>query len=139
AARAAGELGRIDLVPLLEQNFNSDNPACRFWSAWSSALLAGYGKTIEILQSLAESPGPFRERALHLALRRLNLARAHAWNQQLSRNPASLRLSVIGAGIIGDPVLIPWLIEQMSVPPLARVAGEAFTMITGADLAYLDL
>lgn len=139
AARAAGELGRIDLVPLLEQNIYSDNPACRFWSAWSSALLAGYGKTIEILQSIAESPGPFRERALQLALRRLNLARAHTWNQQLSRNPASLRLSVIGGGILGDPVLIPWLIEQMSVPPLARVAGEAFTMITGVDLAYHDL
>jgi uncharacterized protein (TIGR02270 family) len=48
-------------------------------------------------------------------------------------------LSVIGAGILGDPALITWLIEEMSVPPLARVAGEAFTMITGVDLAYHDL
>jgi uncharacterized protein (TIGR02270 family) len=42
-------------------------------------------------------------------------------------------------GIIGDPASVPWLIEQMAEPPLARVAGEAFSMITGVDLAYDDL
>jgi uncharacterized protein (TIGR02270 family) len=31
------------------------------------------------------------------------------------------------------------LIEQMTVPEVARVAGEAFSMITGVDLAYEDL
>jgi uncharacterized protein (TIGR02270 family) len=41
--------------------------------------------------------------------------------------------------VIGDPVLIPWLIEQMKAPELARVAGESFTMITGVDIAYEDL
>ena len=48
-------------------------------------------------------------------------------------------MAVIGAGVIGDPVSIPWLIEQMMIPELARVAGEAFTMITGVDIAYEDL
>jgi len=27
----------------------------------------------------------------------------------------------------------------MTIPELARVAGEAFTMITGVDIAYEDL
>ncbi|MCI5164482.1 MAG: hypothetical protein D3917_21205 [Candidatus Electrothrix sp. AX5] len=44
-----------------------------------------------------------------------------------------------GAGVLGDPVAVPWLIEIMAVPELARVAGEAFSMITGLDLAYEDL
>ena len=74
-----------------------------------------------------------------MALRRMNLANAHAWQQHLARNPQTARLAVIAAGIIGDPAGIPWLIEQMSIAPLARVAGEAFTMITGVDLAYDDL
>jgi len=139
AIRAVGELARTDLVPFLQQELSSKDPVCRFWSAWSSALLSGYGNTIQILQSIAASPGPFRERALQLALRRINLSAAHAWTQQLSRDPQSLRLAVIGAGILGDPALVPWLIEQMRVPPLARVAGEAFTMIAGVDLAYQDL
>jgi uncharacterized protein (TIGR02270 family) len=139
AARAVGELGRTDLVSLLQLDLNAKDPGYRFWSAWSSALLAGYSSTIQQLQTIAASPGRYRERALHMALRRLGLHSARAWHQQLAQDPQALRLAVIGAGIIGDPALIPWLIDHMSIPPLARVAGEAFTMITGVDLAYQDL
>jgi uncharacterized protein (TIGR02270 family) len=139
AARAVGELGRTDLVSLLQLDLNAKDPGYRFWAAWSSALLAGYSSTIQLLQTIASSPGPYRERALNMALRRLGLHSARAWHQQLARDPQTLRLAVIGAGIIGDPALIPWLIDHMSIPPLARVAGEAFTMITGVDLAYEDL
>jgi uncharacterized protein (TIGR02270 family) len=39
----------------------------------------------------------------------------------------------------GDPAIMPWLIQMMEVPELARVAGESFTMITGVDIAYEDL
>jgi uncharacterized protein (TIGR02270 family) len=139
AARAVGELGRTDLVSLLQLDLNAKDPGYRFWSAWSSALLAGYSSTIQQLQAIASSPGPYRERALNMALRRLGLHSARAWHQQLARDPQTLRMAVIGAGIIGDPALIPWLIDHMSIPPIARVAGEAFTMITGVDLAYEDL
>jgi uncharacterized protein (TIGR02270 family) len=44
-----------------------------------------------------------------------------------------------GADVIGDPTQNPWLIDYLRVPELARSAGEAFTMITGIDLAYEDL
>ena len=47
--------------------------------------------------------------------------------------------AIIMAGAIGDPEFIPWLIDQMKILPLARPAGEAFTLITGVDLAYRDL
>jgi hypothetical protein len=40
---------------------------------------------------------------------------------------------------MGDPMSIPWLIQMMKAPELARVAGEALTMITGVDIAYEDL
>jgi uncharacterized protein (TIGR02270 family) len=139
ALRAVGELARTDLVPYLQQELNSKDPACRLWSAWSTALLSGYGSSIQILQSIAACPGPFRERALQLVLRRVSLSSAHTLNQQLSRDPESLRFAILGAGILGDPALVPWLIEQMRIPSLARVAGEAFSMITGVDLAYQDL
>jgi uncharacterized protein (TIGR02270 family) len=139
AARAVGELGRIDLVPLLEENFKSDQQGCRFWSAWSSALLTGYSKPVAILQSIAEASGPFRERAHQIALRRLGIVDGILWNDQLVALPGGLRLAIIGAGILGFPSLIPRLIEWMTDPPLARIAGEAFTMITGIDLAYHDL
>jgi uncharacterized protein (TIGR02270 family) len=139
ALRAVGELGRMDFVPLIQGQLNATDDACRFWAAWSTALLAGYMDALDVLQSFAESGTPFRERALQLALRRVDLKSAHFRQQQLAKNPQSARLAVIGAGVIGDPVVIPWLMEQMSLPPLARVAEEAFTMITGVDIAYEDL
>ena len=42
---------------------------------------------------------------------------------------------LIAAGAFADPEAIPFLIDQMKVPELARVAGESFSMITGADIA----
>src|SRR6185503_83156 len=77
--------------------------------------------------------------AVHVLLRRLDLSAAKVWQKQLARQPNHLRLAVQAVGIIGDPESIPWLIEQMKVLPLARVAGEAFTSITGAGLAFRDL
>lgn len=44
-----------------------------------------------------------------------------------------------GYGAMGDPMSVPWLIQMLKVPELARVAGESFTMITGVDIAYEDL
>lgn len=42
-------------------------------------------------------------------------------------------------GVIGDPIRVPWLIGHMEEVRTARAAGEAFTLISGADLALLDL
>lgn len=56
----------------------------------------------------------------------------------LSKNRNSSRTVHICAGAIGDPALIPWLMDYMSVQDMARVAGESFTMITGVDIAYED-
>jgi uncharacterized protein (TIGR02270 family) len=44
-----------------------------------------------------------------------------------------------GAGLIGDPTYVPWLMKHMADDKLARLAGESFSLITGADLALLDL
>jgi uncharacterized protein (TIGR02270 family) len=139
AARAVGELARTDLVPAIQRELNSKEEGCRFWAAWTVALLAGYSNAIETLKSFVTVPGRFRGRALQLALRRMNGESALEWISELSKTRANLRMAVVGAGIVGDPSRIPWLIEHMTDPQIARVAGEAFSMITGVDLAYLDL
>ena len=139
ALRAVAELGRLDLLSLIRRELNAKDDACRFWAAWSVTLLGGHTDAVQVLQSFAESVGPYRERALKVAFPRLSIYSAHAWQKQLAANPKSVRMAAIGAGVMGDPYLIPWLIEQMKIPVLARVAGEAFTMITGVDIAYDDL
>ncbi|MBV6471037.1 MAG: hypothetical protein NBKEAIPA_02964 [Nitrospirae bacterium] len=136
--KAVGELGRNDLLPVVKSNLNSEDPTSRFWAAWSGALL-GEPSAIPVLQRLAEQGGERAESACAMALRRMPLQAAHEWQRELAGRPETLRMAVQGLGVIGDPAGIPWLIERMAKPEVARVAGESFTMITGTDLAYEDL
>jgi uncharacterized protein (TIGR02270 family) len=139
ALRAVGELGLESSHPITRKSFSSPDAACRFWANWSAALLVGDTDAIPNLQGIAETKGPYQVRALGLAMRRLEPRKGKAWQAKLAEAPELLRLAVIGAGVLGDPELVPWLIAQMKLPPLARVAGEAFTMITGVDIALQSL
>lgn len=138
ALKAVGELGRRDLIAYLQASFRDENSKCHFYAAWSAALL-GDAYACPILQAIAQSDSPYCEEATKMALRRLPLKTAQGWLKELSQNEEYLRQAIIGAGALGDPAIIPWLFEMMTVPEHARVAGEAFTMITGVDLAYEDL
>jgi uncharacterized protein (TIGR02270 family) len=139
ALRAVGELGRVDLLPRMRGGLTDSDQGARFATAWSVTLLSPNLDSLTVLRTIAESPGPFSSRAFQTAIRRMDLTGAKAWQAWFSRRIEGLRVAIAGAGAVGDPEYIPWLIEQMKLPILARVAGEAFTMITGIDLAYDDL
>jgi uncharacterized protein (TIGR02270 family) len=138
AAKAVGELGRVDLMSWLRDSLKIDDNSYRFYSAWSATLL-GSSAGVPALCVLAASEGPYAERAGSMALRRMSVADGHSWIRELASQSERQRLAVIGAGPLGDPASIPWLIEHMAVPKLARVAGESFSMITGVDISYEDL
>jgi len=140
ALKTAGELGRTDQLSSLRYNLKAEDEKCRFYAAWSMLLL-GNTESVTTLQEIAVkgSLAENAEKACAAALRRMPLDTAHAWLRVLSEKEQGARLSVQGAGVLGDPVAVPWLIEMMVAPELARVAGEAFSMITGLDLAYEDL
>ena len=138
ALRAAGELGRIDLLSFIKEHLNEDDENCRFYAAWAAALL-GDASSIRVLCDIAQEKGCHAQKACNMALRLMQLSDAHEWLQKLSKSPSLRRLAVTGYGVIGDPVSIPWLMEIMAEPEFARVAGESFTMITGVDIAYEDL
>ena len=64
----------------------------------------------------------------------MDTERGHELLRQLAEAPDADRLRIIGIGFVGSVRYVPWLIDQMSKPSLARVAGEAFVNITGADV-----
>ena len=138
ALKAVGELGKIDLQKAVIAHLNSEDVPCRFAAAWSAAIL-GEESSIAVLRELGLSGGPFAERATALALRRMTVDEARTWHRELANQPTFRRLAVQAVGVIGDPILIPWLFGQMAIADVARVAGESFSMITGVDLAYDDL
>jgi uncharacterized protein (TIGR02270 family) len=137
--RAVGELGRTDLLPRVAEELQAEDIGCRFSAAWSAALLGDGAAAIDALKGLAKVAEPHGEEATRIACRRMDLPAANEWEGELQRTPGGERLAVVGAGAIGDPAAVPWLVERMRIPVLARVAGEAFTMITGVDIAYEDL
>lgn len=139
ALRAAGELGRKDLLPTLREHAGSDDEACRFWAAWSAVLLGERGRALESLKVEVTAASPFAARALQLVSRAFDGPAAQAWFKGLVQDPQWLRTVIVATGQHGDPHYVPWLIKQMKTPEVARIAGEAFAMITGVDLAYLDL
>ncbi len=140
ALRVAGVLGRDDLLPVVLEQIRSDDAAVRFHAACAATLLGDGAVAPREALSFVETGRPREaERALRIALRALPLSEALPWIGRLARQPGTLRHAVAACGIIGDPEAVPWLLEQMHVPELARAAGESFTLITGVDLAYEDL
>ena len=136
--RAAAELGRNDLVPTMLGRLSDSDETCRFWAAWSVIRLGKQSlEALDVLRTVSDGGGPLATRAVDLVVRTMAVKESHTWRRQLARR--SSRLSVLAGGAIGDPSVIPELIVQMQDPELARLAGYAFSLITGIDLSYEDL
>ena len=139
ALRAAGELGRQDLRAPCAATIVDEDPDCQFWGGWSAVLLGNRDRALEAVRAMGHAPGPHRARAFRLALHAMSASDAEGLLRELAREPANLRWVIQGSGIIGNPGHVPWLIGHMNKPETARMAGEAFTLITGADLDALQL
>jgi uncharacterized protein (TIGR02270 family) len=160
AFRAAGELGRRELVSVCTAGVRDNDTTCRFWAAWSAVLLGDRAAGLEALVQIAQQAAPVPrqvsdapagsmnterfslrhvELALELAMLALDPAQARAVLAQISSDPYNNRLLIRGCGLLGNPAHMPWLIEQMHHAHLARAAGDAFSTITGADIDLLDL
>jgi len=139
AWRTAGQLGRTDLLPSAQLALGDPDAATRFEAAHAAVRLGDREAALTSLRTLAEVAGPHREAALMAVLLQATATDSHALLKTLSTDPNSLRLRVRGAGWSGDPFYVPWLLQQMASPALARVAGESLSLITGLDLAEHDL
>jgi len=137
AIAAVGELGRLDLLERCRAFLTAEDDDLRFQAAWTMALRQGDAAACRALQGVATSRSRYASTAAQLVARRLPLDEVNTWIEELATSHPRIAIQVAGAA--GDPGRLPWLLEQMSSPDLARVAGEAVSMISGCDLAYLDL
>ena len=139
ALRAAGELGRIDLLGNCLAHLGDDVPAAAFAAARSSVLLGDRGKALAVLRECSLEAASCRLDALIVALFAADVPAARGLVEALADNGADARTKIRAAGWSGDIQAVPWLLRQMENPARARLAGEAFSFITGVDLAWLDL
>jgi uncharacterized protein (TIGR02270 family) len=132
ALQATGRLGVVAWKDACVAHLDDKDDACRLWSAWSAVLLGDRGIGLDALTREAEArPGGT---AFDLLLQTLSPTAAHAWMRTLSSRGTSPRVLLRGSGRVGDVAYVPWLLDRLADPALARLAGEAFTLVTGADL-----
>jgi len=137
---AVGLLARADLLPKVQRALTDGDEGCRFASAWTLVRLGQRtGPALSLLQAFGDSAGPLSRRALSTALRCMPQAQAQAWYSRLREAPQTRRLAAIAAGVLGDAEHVKDLLEWMAEPAVAREAGEAFTLLTGVDLAWENL
>lgn len=136
ALRLVGEVGCDAAVPRCTAALNDADSECRFWAAWSSVLLGNRGVALDLLTGVGVTPGPHRDTALRLALQAMGPTEALDLLKQLAQVPTDQRRLIEGSGVAGDPVYLPWLLKQMRERTIARLASEAFSLITGIDLVY---
>ncbi|MBT2303333.1 TIGR02270 family protein [Variovorax paradoxus] len=139
ALRAAGDCGRRDLVHSCNGALNDADASCRFWAARSAVLLGERHAPIHPLHEATHLPGPQRAEAFSLLFKLATSAQAAPLLKAMLERPESVRDAIRGAGTVGDPQVVPWLIQQMHDLKLTRLAGESFSLITGLDVAHLDL
>lgn len=140
ATRIAGSLGKRDLMAqCLEVVQHADDPALQLAGARSCVLLGDRAAAIAKLHALASQASPLRLAAIRVLLKLQTPDQAHALLKELARDARQIRLLITATGFSGDTHYVPWLVKQMEDLRLNRLAGEAFSMITGLDLAYLDL
>lgn len=133
ALRLVGELRRQDLMPALQASLEAKDMNLVFWATWSSILL-GQHASVQNLRAFVLKPGPHQARAIQMAFRVLPVDQGREWISALAKDPANQRAVISATGILGDPHAVNWLISKMADPQQARLAGEAFTLITGIDL-----
>lgn len=136
--RLVGELARVDLVPAVNSAMNSEFSSVKFWAFWSAALL-GNKAVYKDLEEFVLEENPHQNLATQLYFRCAPMEDSKKLISQLSKNENESRIVIKACAALGDPQVVPWLIQKMESPDFARVSGEAFTQITGIYLEENNL
>lgn len=138
ALRLIGELKRFDLIPALNAAMHAEDPRVRFWANWSAVLLGNPAAIMNLKPYLLQA-SDLTTKAVPLVFSALSVGEGRKWVTEMVAKPELNRIVVQSIGILGDPHAIPWLIQQMANPVQARIAGWAFSQITGIDLEASQL
>ena len=135
--RAVGELKRGDLMNQVRVHLADDDEGCRFWAAWTSTLLGDRAGRTRLTEWLGRDDCSVRPPCSWYCARWIpRWPGMGPGDGERRRVAPECRDRCRG---VGDPTSVPWLIGHMGSPALARLAGEAFSMITGVDLGQKDL
>jgi uncharacterized protein (TIGR02270 family) len=142
----AGTAGVSDGLRKCSEHFTHDDAGVSVSAACAAALLGERKASLPLLAKAAQAAGPHQDEAALLLLRCADAKACKALLQALASRaqaqtakPQDKRALLLAVGYSGDVSFVSWLLTAMEHPATARLAGAAFALITGADLAWLDL
>lgn len=138
ACETVGTLGFAALAPLLAQALSDPDASVQLAAAASALRFGHVSAAATLLEQALRQPEPPRS-AVEVAVRCGEPEWSRNVLRRLAADPARRRLAIWAAGAIGDAATLPWLVKLTHQREYARLAGESVSMITGADLRYLDL
>jgi hypothetical protein len=129
AFRLTGVLMREDLVDELRIGIGDRDEAARGHAAAALAQFGGDALATAELKKVAVAGGPNALSALRAVVQAGPEKNVRAWLGELLRSPVTAHIGVRGAGMLGNREILPWLIQQMRIPPLAETAGISFLVL----------
>src|SRR3989441_13377683 len=91
ALRAAGEMGKLELLPLCLRALAAEDTSCQFWAAFSAVLLGNRREALQVIESTALSAGPMSGRALELSLQAMSRPEGHTCLQKVAQKTCNSR------------------------------------------------
>lgn len=139
ALNCAAESGQRQLMAHSQSCATADSEQERLCCARALAFLGDQEHASALLEPIALSGSAFGSTATTLYALLHDTRAVRTLLRQLHALGGRDRDVIRGFGLLGDPSVIPWLIERTHDPLLSRLAGESIAMIWGVDLADADL
>jgi len=121
------------IVPVLQQNTPEALEPVTF-QILQARLKLGDASALSALKPFVLNENDDREAAISLAFSQLEKAQAKQWVAELKSTPQAERFLLLAVAAMHETPLIPWVLKQMEVPELSRIAGKVFSQLSGYDL-----
>lgn len=136
--RLVGELKLYTFINQIQPLANHETPEVAFWANWALVMLGEHRRVLTLLDFIKED-SPWENLALQTVFKILPIDKSRKWISESAQKPELIRTVIKATGILGDPHAVPWLIDKMNNFDTAKIAGEAFSLITGIDLERYEL
>ncbi|NQY50168.1 MAG: TIGR02270 family protein [Colwellia sp.] len=136
--RLVGELKLYTFANQVQSLASHESPEIAFWANWSLVMLGEHKRVLTLLDFIKEESS-WQGLAIQTVFKVLPIDMSRKWISEFAQKPEMIRTVIRATGVLGDPHAVPWLIDRMSHFDTAKIAGEAFSLITGIDLERYEL
>ncbi|MER9582034.1 hypothetical protein [Mesorhizobium sp. M0276] len=139
AIRLAGALKRCDLVPAALAGLDGETSKERLTAALACCLLGETRSAHLVVDKIVLTEPGLAEAAIEIRLLTTATKAGKDWLQKHLEQPALRGVATASVGLLGDPAVMPWLIEKMREPNLVVAAGAALRDLFEVDFGDTDL